>query len=694
MPNEELLAYIKNQLAAGRSRIDISNALMTEGGWLKEEVDSAFLSLETSGGEGMPPSSNVQAAQFDSEIFSSSSASTAPARRNRFVIPTIVTAALVILLVGVYFLIGGSLRSGFVKADTIEGFLLAFTEGAKNIDRFSYEVVVSAHQEPRDENITPISLNDPTRSAEKIAMAERDLEQMGAAQSMIFSLASYYYNNDRYPENLSGVGSGVAGLGNHTYSVSADGKTAYLSLQLEAEESARFFSDTKQEGVSVDGRKVTLTLDGGSGYFSFPYAVESLLPKSSVVQGFEMFGALVQFLPERFKGNLSFSGVMGAEEGVPDSRSSISSEVDWGDMVFKVGAEAIVKDEDLYARVNNFPSIPLLNIDPIREKWIRITKEDLEEEFELAQMLGDSVLREGSQGDSEDVEKAIGILADALMQHNPLMLKESPRTEQLEDGRAAVRYSLGLNAEKVADFVEYLTTELVRAFDEKGEWERFEADLQRELAYLKSDGFVQLAEYLNKNAEFIVWLDRKENFPIQLSQRIVYVADPNAESVNLFFGGSGGGSLNSQLVYSTRLTLSDINKTIDIQAPVEFMTPEEAMELMMGSSLVGESLETVRLRAADATVRSSIGIMRAPAAIYYEDNGFSYVGLCEDADIVETMEKAREAAKDRNVSCHSSVDAWAAEGELVGGGFFCVDDTGYVGDSPHSTISASDMVCG
>ena len=98
------------------------------------------------------------------------------------------------------------------------------------------------------------------------------------------------------------------------------------------------------------------------------------------------------------------------------------------------------------------------------------------------------------------------------------------------------------------------------------------------------------------------------------------------------------------------------------------------------SSVVLASLNTARQRGADANVKSNFATIAVQADLYYDDNG-NYTEVCDDTTIGNALASARSNAVDASVSCNPGEAAYAVGAELRGGGFWCVDSTGFRGAS-------------
>jgi prepilin-type N-terminal cleavage/methylation domain-containing protein len=121
------------------------------------------------------------------------------------------------------------------------------------------------------------------------------------------------------------------------------------------------------------------------------------------------------------------------------------------------------------------------------------------------------------------------------------------------------------------------------------------------------------------------------------------------------------------------------------------------------SSVVLASLNAARDKGADASIKSSIGNMRAQAELYYDENGLSYFGMCASSVIQTALAQADSTNKAGGVRCvdgSSVANAWALEAQLVSSStsYYCVDSTGasevYGASTISNTAGSEDSVCG
>ncbi|HYF29326.1 MAG TPA: type II secretion system protein [Candidatus Paceibacterota bacterium] len=128
------------------------------------------------------------------------------------------------------------------------------------------------------------------------------------------------------------------------------------------------------------------------------------------------------------------------------------------------------------------------------------------------------------------------------------------------------------------------------------------------------------------------------------------------------------------------------------------------------ASVVLASLNTARSRSEDAAVRTHLASTRAQAELYYDVNGFSYEGVCDDAPpigevktIYLVIANAIAVSGGTGIgtgpttategTCNDDVATWAAEAALKTGGFYCVDNLGNAVTSTTALLGDGEMVC-
>lgn len=127
------------------------------------------------------------------------------------------------------------------------------------------------------------------------------------------------------------------------------------------------------------------------------------------------------------------------------------------------------------------------------------------------------------------------------------------------------------------------------------------------------------------------------------------------------------------------------------------------------ASVVLASLSTARNKGKDASVQASMSSMRAQAELGVDTSGAYVVDICnstDDGGLNSLRLAANESASPNTVVCGQNTavgvapTAWGAAIVLPTGGFFCVDSTGFAGESDVTAAteiaagySSADVVC-
>lgn len=97
------------------------------------------------------------------------------------------------------------------------------------------------------------------------------------------------------------------------------------------------------------------------------------------------------------------------------------------------------------------------------------------------------------------------------------------------------------------------------------------------------------------------------------------------------------------------------------------------------AAVVLASLNDARDGGANASAQTTMSNLRNQAEIYYNGNSFSYAGVCADPDVAGLLDAATSTLGTTGQDCDDSATEYAAEVQLRGGDFFCVDSSGFSG---------------
>lgn len=109
------------------------------------------------------------------------------------------------------------------------------------------------------------------------------------------------------------------------------------------------------------------------------------------------------------------------------------------------------------------------------------------------------------------------------------------------------------------------------------------------------------------------------------------------------------------------------------------------------ASIVLAALNSARDKGSDAAAKGAMAQLRSQAEIYYDNNGRSYSGACNDTTIKKILANAGNngataantlnntaatAGDSTHYTCHDQATSYAAEVNLKTGPVWCVDSTG------------------
>lgn len=110
------------------------------------------------------------------------------------------------------------------------------------------------------------------------------------------------------------------------------------------------------------------------------------------------------------------------------------------------------------------------------------------------------------------------------------------------------------------------------------------------------------------------------------------------------------------------------------------------------SSVVLASLNTARNKGSDAAAKAGFAQIRNQAEIYYDSQSSpSYTGMFSATTTAAILSNIGTNITGTTTT-YASGDVWAASSALKGGGFWCVDSTGYT-KAGTTAADASDGVC-
>lgn len=556
---------------------------------------------------------------------------------------------LAILLIGgvttfAYFEKVGPFRESFYSEDSFfSALLMKYSE----IDSLSSSFTSSFSVVQRDKDAKPFttSISNTPELREKY---QNDAQRAKDVSSIISSLrySNYSYNNksQNYPSSLRGIENDF-GLYNsasikdpvsgkeYQYSVTENGKNFALKVNFETRDAVSSIKksyDYIATSTIIEGNTVTFTKN--SPYYFY---LSSEPPKPLLIDLQE----LVRELPPDINASLSMSASSDLKSENSGWSFNINAEGDFGDLTYKVNADALKKDADYYFRINNIPSLFLFgDLASLKGKWVKIPTEVSSSSpngsYSTIGYLSKEIpeyeksYKENKQNLIELTKKIVSI-ADS---EKIILFKKQPTNEKI-DGRELVRYELSIRKEAILPFYRKVV-DLIESDTRFKEFDYF-VD-QGMIEYLQSQEFNEVFDYYDKNVNLVFWTDR-EGFPAMSEVTIRIVPPDTATQL-----------ADKQMNLVFKSVVKDINKPLNIIAPEGAILIDQVMKdfekNMYEYDVSGLS-----------SIKSNLSTLRVYAELVYDTDGgygkkaFS-LGSCKktastlfgDNDVYSAINKATD----------------------------------------------------
>jgi len=453
--------------------------------------------------------------------------------------------------------------------------------------------------------------------------------------------------------------------------------TGYVSYDYDTKKTTQ--SVLESTSTIISSRTVTFTKD------SYSYLNMSSTPPKPFME--EMSDSL-RTVPTDINVKMDFSVSSEAKENaISDWLFNLNAEGSFGDLTYKVNADAMKKDKNYFFKINNIPSLFMIgDLSAVKGKWVSVssdiasTTNDLSYDYSVYSEVARGI-PEAEKEYKKNKEKAIKFIKKLVTtadEEKLIAFKDTPKTEKVDD-RYLTKYNLTIRKEAILSFYK----KMADVVNNDPDYSDYKGAIDQGLInYLESDEFNEIFAYFNKNNTLSVWTD-SNGYPaiIQNTTRIV----PPDTATQL---------AGKQINIVTKLVISDINK------PLELKAPTDAVKIQKLIDDVSQNLNSARAKGLDASIKSSLANMRAQAELVYDDNKESYgknpfpLGPCKAT--VNTLFGASGMSSIINgvinklssttATCVSKgtvgkINSWAVSAPLSDKDYsWCVDSTGYSGE--------------
>ncbi|OHA17905.1 MAG: hypothetical protein A3H57_04310 [Candidatus Taylorbacteria bacterium RIFCSPLOWO2_02_FULL_43_11] len=307
----------------------------------------------------------------------------------------------------------------------------------------------------------------------------------------------------------------------------------------------------------VSGNTVTFTKKSPSYFY-----MSSEPPKPFLVQ----MGEMARMLPPEMSVTLSSGATTDLRKNDSDWKWDFDGKGDFGDMSYAVNLEVLRKDKVYYARFNKIPSILLSFTGGLQKgQWIKIDPNASSTSFGQYSFYATDVSKYEDEY-KEKRESAFRFIKEvAEIADREKLIEFVDQPKKIEGGeRSNYEYSIKFRKEAVLPF--YRSVQAIsknykdvgmNAFDDQGMIE-----------YLESQEFSQVFDYYDKNTSMTILTD-KEGYLTGITYKMRIV--PGDTAINL---------KDKQANLLIGLNISNINKSVSIEAPTEWKTLDELYEQM------------------------------------------------------------------------------------------------------------------
>ncbi len=523
MINNELLNWMRQQIANGVTTDQISRLLRTQG-WNETDLSEAFVSLSQSSKPTPPvptPSAPIQPIQM------SPSPVSYPHRGLTLKLIGIILLVIIISGTGYAYWkkIGPFSNPPYTQDDLLSGLL----EHIRLINTSSYSLSGALSTNPRDADAVPFTLQ-MTPDSKRIQQYKNDFQRATDMGNLLNELINNYgagayvapispgsshteTTTVSYPSSLDKVATNGSSRfytvinikdpsGNqYNYSVTGSGKNFKLSVTFETGEA---INSTKKlikslgddKGTTIVGQTVTFTKDSSPNLgYNFGY-----FQKEPPKPYFSQLQDMMAYAPSEMNVSMSIAATADQTRSNADGKLNVDATGNFGDLSYKINADILKKDSVIYLRINNFPSLFGFPPESMRKKWAKIDTSTVASSTSSQDYLSSPNISTYASKAEEEYKKNRDDLMDLLQKFvtaadktHLIAFKNKPTSDKV-DGRTLYRYELEINKGAIAPFYPQIASDI----DQKSSY----ADMFSDPGitdYLQGDEIRQIFDYFNKN---------------------------------------------------------------------------------------------------------------------------------------------------------------------------------------------------
>ncbi|MAF80602.1 hypothetical protein CL628_01165 [bacterium] len=458
------------------------------------------------------------------------------------------------------------------------------------IETTNYSLTLAVNTEPREAGARPLS-EAIAAVDETTAALKRDQQRLDDVTALLAAIKLYKTeggNDIYYPRDLLDVVaaadqariSAAIQAGEYGYRQDPGGTSFVFNVQLETEVAARKYAETQAGTVVPLATPHAHAPDTPADHPHEPvlgpaptllsFTQESDLPLVVYLDESDAsplpldlgLGQIYQLIPLTFDLNFGMTGKTAATDtDTVSAEFSLNGSLKLDGATFSGSGDIKILDQDVYLKVNEFPSLGFFDAGAVKGQWIHIPADDLRYEG------FDSDIDEFQQSTETSVDQYKEILKLAHELDMIRVVQEFP-IEKIERDEF-YHYEIDLAPEQLPVFYERVL-ELVAGDDVDTVFSEVN---DTTLDYLRSDAFKDTYEVLRENTTMEIWINTKTFYPSRFTYRMRFVPP---DTVVKF--------ADKQITVEIGLGYQDINQPTTITAPAETISIDEATVLITGES--------------------------------------------------------------------------------------------------------------
>lgn len=469
-----------------------------------------------------------------------------------------------------------AVRAPYTETNILTGLALRVGDIKEARTQFSLAMVM----EPREEGAVSFATPEVT---EWVSMIDRDAKRMMHARKIALSATMFRFADLRsassaYPKTLNDLDDiSISELRDpksgapYAYKPTENGQNFELTVTFESEKYVagyvkiwNEFSKTPLPEGAVVGTTITFTKD---------VAPQNILPpKPSFLA---LMAKSSQYLPPELSAHMGVAFLVAKQTSsstIPDLDVSFDTDLELGDMSYKLAADLRKVDENFYLRVRNIPGI-ILSLMPFpKNTWVVVTPHDIANASTTPNDLATAFLSGFVEGftnaaaaqststptapsslEEDEGKEAREALRAALLYaaEERLVRFRTEPTMVLENEKTLFQYDLLLDRDVFVKVLDRLFSDplLTKDMDEE--------DKTKVLEFIHGDEYAGIFDAFATNTSYILYVD-EQGFPVRFEMSMRIVPPDTAEQL-----------AGKQLRFTLSFGLDEINTPVAIEVPAD-----------------------------------------------------------------------------------------------------------------------------